>query len=287
MYAIMYLLPFSPLDPSAEDKAQETFARLYEEHLTSSNTEDQTKTSTNDKTILIQQELRQSKSEEQKYESSGSNKTWSKSNFDHLPSNGVNSNGEEKLRTTMNPSNQLHKEPLSSCSKEESKAVSTNNSIITNTHQNVFGEHRVSNSEDQSSTMTTNTSTNAFVKNILHQQQENNTTSKTSTNNTSLHQRNTTTTKTNTDPFMKNSLQQQEENTTTTKTNMDAFMKNSLHQQHGNNNTSTTSTDAFIKSSVHKLQEKNMSSKSSSSVSSMCQETSTKSRHGKGKDLTD
>ena len=211
-----------------------------------------------------------------------SNKTWSKSNFHNLPSNGVNSNGEEKLRTTMSPSNQRLKEPLSSCTKEELKAVSTNNSIITNTHQNMFGEHRVSNSEEQSSTMTTNTSTNAFVKNTIHQQQENNTTSKTSTNNTSLHQRNTTTTKTNTDAFMKKSLQQQEENTTTTKTNMDAFMKNSLHQQHGyNNNTSTTSTDAFIENSVHKLQENNMSSKSSSSVSSMCQETPTRSRHDK------
>ena len=60
-----YHLPFSPLDPSAEDKAQETFARLYKEHV--STEENKTRTNTNNKITHFQEEHKQSKSEETKF----------------------------------------------------------------------------------------------------------------------------------------------------------------------------------------------------------------------------
>ena len=286
-HLVMYLPPFSPLDPSAEEKAQETFARLYKEHVTSGNTEDQTNTHTNNKTIHIRQEQMQSKCKEQKYES---NTTCSKNSFHHLPpngvtlfSNGVTRNSEEQVRRTTNPSHQLHKKPLSGCREEESKAASTNNNhSTTNTPQNVSRE-------EQSNTMTTNTSTDAFVKNTFHEEQENNAVTKTSTHKNSLHQENTTTTKSSTDLFRKNALHQQQQNSTTTKTNTEAYMKNTLENEI--NTSSKTSRDTYMKNSVHHQQEENntcTSSKSSSSGSSMCQESSTRSRYmTMGKYLTD
>ena len=253
--------PFSPLDPSAEEKAQDTFARLYEEHVTSSNTENQTKTTTkNNKTIHIQQS--ESKNEEQKYER---NKTSIKNSFLHLPSNGgVTSNCEDQVRKTTNPSPQLQKGPLGRCS--DGKSVTTHNST-SNTHQNVFRENRVINNEEQSSTITTNTSTDAFVKNTLHQEQENRIITKTSTNKNSLHQENISTTKMSTDVFLDNSHQQ--ENTTGTKTNADSFMKA----------TPNAHKDTSMNNSSHHLHESNTGTSSKSSVSSMCQETSTKRRY--------
>ena len=122
----------SPLDPSAEDKAQETFARLYQEHVT---TEEQTKNS-NCKTIHKNGE--QSASTEHFYES------WKNKNAFHpLPSNINKTNNLVQGNASNQQSNGsmsdlTDKEPRVTCTSKSSPNIFQSLSKEQKSSPNIF-----------------------------------------------------------------------------------------------------------------------------------------------------
>ena len=202
----------SPLEPSAEDKAQETFARLYQEHVT---TEEETK---NSNCKIIHKKEEQSTSTEHFYESRKN-----KNAFHPLPSNINKTNN----LVQGNASNQQSNGYTSDLTDKEPRVTCTSKSSP-NIFQSVSKEQTISHSEEKSSTITTNTSTDVFAKNTFQSLGDINANTKTGSlvkNGKSI------------DPFVPES-----------KSSHDAFSKTSLYQQNG-------------------------STKSSSSVSSICQES--------------
>ena len=206
----------SPLEPSAEDKAQETFARLYQEHVTS---EEQTK---NSNCKIIHKKEEQSTSTEHFYEN-----TKNKNAFHPLPSNIKTNNlvqgNAPNPQSNGSMSDLTDKEPRVTCTSKSSP----------NIFQSVSKEQTISHSEEKSSTITTNTSTDVFAKNTFQQKNVGDININTKTGSLVKNGKST-------DPFVPES-----------KSSHDAFSKTSLYHQNGSTTTS----------------------KSSSSVSSICQES--------------
>ena len=206
----------SPLDPSAEDKAQETFARLYQEHVT---TEEETK---NSSCKIIHKKEEQSTSTEHFYESRKN-----KNAFHPLPSNIKTNNlvqgNAPNPQSNGSMSDPTDKKPRVTCTSKSSP----------NIFQSVSKEQTISHSEEKSSTITTNTSTDAFAKNTFQHKNVGDINTNTKTGSLVKNGKST-------DPFVPQS-----------KSSHDAFSKSSLYQQNGSTTTS----------------------KSSSSVSSICQES--------------